>query len=136
MPDGVADAVVLLPAAGGHRHAKAPDLLHRAVHGGKEDTVIPQKGPGRAGCCCRCRSCRSTPSLADIQLLGSHMPDGPLLQVLIRQLEQRPGQPFGDVIFDEGLLHRRGKPQQPQLIAQGGGLIASRAAASFWVMPH
>ena len=72
--------------------------------------------------------------LADIQLLGSHMPDGPLLQVLIRQLEQRPGQPFGDVIFDEGLLHRRGKPQQPQLIAQGGG--AHRQQGGSLILGH
>ena len=70
--------------------------------------------------------------LADIQLPGSHMPDGPLLQVLIRQLEQRPGQPFGDVIFDEGLLHRRGKPQQPQLnVLQIGRPFANQRVGGF-----
>lgn len=39
--DGVADAVLLLPPSGGNGHPEPPDLLHRAVDGGKQNAVIP-----------------------------------------------------------------------------------------------
>ena len=55
--------------------------------------------------------CAEIAALPGIQAGLSHMVHRPQLQILIGQLQQRPCQPFRQMIPGDGLLHCRGEPQ-------------------------